>query len=130
MGAIKDFAEPVRGSITQLENEIADLEKQLEGVDEIYAQMRTKKKQIALLQKTMAQLDGTAPVAAGTNRPRGQNLKDIQAFLDEQAEACTPSDLKTELHMSQRLRCYCISSSLLLRFSHTSLRRRSAGCRL
>ena len=89
MGAIKDFAEPVRVSITQLENEIADLEKQLEGVDEIYAQMRTKKKQIALLQKTMAQLDGTSPVAVGTNRPRGQNLKDIQSFLSEHGEACT-----------------------------------------
>lgn len=81
MGAVKDFAEPVRTSIVSLENEIKDLEKKLEGVDEIYAQMRTKKKQIALLQKTIAQLEGGGPVALGANRPRGQNLKDIEAFL-------------------------------------------------
>tara|TARA_Y100001963_G_scaffold134366_2_gene194956 strand:+ start:18978 stop:19358 length:381 start_codon:yes stop_codon:yes gene_type:complete len=93
MGAVKDFAEPVRNSISQLENEISDLEKQLEGVDEIYAQMRTKKKQIALLQKTMAQLDGSGPTATGTNRPRGQNLKDIQGFLSEKKEACTVREI-------------------------------------
>lgn len=81
MGVIKDFADPIRTSIAQLEGELSDLEKKLEGVDEIYQEMRTKKKQIALLSKTLSQIDGSAPVAAGINRPRGQNLKDIQAFL-------------------------------------------------
>ena len=81
MGLIKDFADPIRASIAQLEVELADLEKELIGVDEIYQAMRTKKKQVALLSKTLSQIDGSAPIAAGVNRPRGQNLKDIQKFL-------------------------------------------------
>lgn len=81
MGVVKDFADPIRTSIAQLEGELSDLEKKLEGVDEVYQEMRTKKKQIALLSKTLSQIDGSAPVASGINRPRGQNLKDIQKYL-------------------------------------------------
>ena len=76
---IKDFAEPIKISISQLEGEIAGLEKQLEGVDEIYAQLRQKKKQVSVLNQTMARLSGQP---SGQNRPRGQNLSDISEYLE------------------------------------------------
>ena len=75
---VVDFAEPIKASISQLEQEIAELENQLVGVDEIYAQLRQKKKQVTVLNQTMARLSGQP---SGQNRPRGQNLSDIQDHL-------------------------------------------------
>ena len=48
-------------------------------MDEIYAQLRQKKKQVSVLNQTMARLSGQP---SGQNRPRGQNLSDISEYLE------------------------------------------------
>lgn len=80
---VGSFAAPIEASIAGLEAEILELEAKLHGVDEIYAQLRMKKKQSSVLARTMTQLSG-APTSQ--NRPRGQNLIDIQGFLAENGE--------------------------------------------
>lgn len=75
---IKDFAEPIKASITQLETEIASLTEQLVGMEEINSELRQKKKQVSVLNQTIARLSGQP---SGQNRPRGQNLSDIQDHL-------------------------------------------------
>ena len=87
---IKDYAEPIKISISQLEGEIAGLEKQLEGVDEIYAQLRQKKKQVTVLNQTMARLSGQP---SGQNRPRGKNLVDISDYLEGTACGATVREI-------------------------------------
>jgi len=81
---ITDFAEPIRVSITQLESEISGLEQKLEGIEEIQAELRNKKKQITVLTQTIARLNGDP---ATKSRPRGENLADIQAHLIENGGA-------------------------------------------
>jgi len=81
---IKDFAEPIRASITQLESEISGLEQQLEGIEEIQAELRNKKKQVTVLTQTIARLNGEP---ATKSRPRGENLSDIQDHLTKHGGA-------------------------------------------
>lgn len=81
---VMDFAEPIKASIQALELEIGALEDKLAGVDEIYAELRHKKKQVAVLNQTVARLLGQP---MGKNRPRGQNLSDITEHLSDSGGA-------------------------------------------
>ena len=75
---VVDFAEPIKASIAQLNEEITELSKHLVGLDDIVAQLNQKRKQVTGLNQTLARLSGTP---ATTHRPRGQNLSDIQDHL-------------------------------------------------
>jgi len=88
--AVQDFANPIRESINHLESEITALENKLEGVEELHAELSAKRKQVALLQQTIARLEGT-PVK--TPRPRGRNLSDITDHLQDNEGGATVREI-------------------------------------
>ncbi len=75
---VVDFAEPIKASIAQLNEEITELANQLVGLDDIVAQLKQKRKQVTVLNQTLARLSGKP---ATTHRPRGANREDIMGHL-------------------------------------------------
>lgn len=75
---VVDFAEPIVASIKTLNGEIEKLESQLASMEEIHMALREKRKQVAVLERTIAQLSGKP---ATKNRPRGANREDIMGHL-------------------------------------------------